>query len=59
VTENTVSSERKEMILLGVASGFAFNYWWWEAWLGGLLVANWIAVTWQVGDAKLKVPKDG
>jgi hypothetical protein len=59
VTKTAVSPERKEMILLGFACGFAFNYWWWEAWLSGLIVANWIALTWQLGDAKLKVSKDG
>ena len=45
---------RRELLLLGLACGFAFNCWWWGSWLSGLVVANWIALTWQVGHAKLK-----
>ena len=45
---------RRELLLLGFACGFAFNHWWWESWWSGLVAANWIALTWQVGHAKLK-----
>jgi hypothetical protein len=46
--------KRAELLALGFACGFAFNYWWWESWLGGFTIAYWIALTWQVGHARLK-----
>jgi hypothetical protein len=45
---------RLDLVILGFASGFVLNYWWWESWLSGLVIANWIAITWQIGDAKLR-----
>jgi hypothetical protein len=49
-----ISLSKQEALLLGFACGFAFNYWWWESAFYGFTIAYWIALTWQVGEAKLK-----
>jgi hypothetical protein len=51
---SSVDPKRAELLILGFACGFAFNFWWWESWWAGLVAANWIALTWQVGEAKLR-----
>jgi hypothetical protein len=45
---------RIEMMVLGFACGFAFDYWWRESWLFGLAWATWISLNWQIGRAEFK-----
>jgi hypothetical protein len=52
-TMATIEPHRRQLLLLGFACGFAFNNWWWVSFWSGLVAANWIALTWEIGHAKL------
>jgi hypothetical protein len=56
--ENTIAANRKEILFLGFACGFAFDSWWWESSFYGLTIAYWIALTMQVGGAHFKTSND-
>jgi hypothetical protein len=58
VTRNAITAERKDVLFLGFACGFAFNHWWWESAFYGFTVAYWIALTSQVGEAKFWTSKN-
>lgn len=54
-----MSAGQVERIMLGFACGVGFNYLWWEAWLPGIVVANWIMQAAQIGHARFELREQG
>jgi hypothetical protein len=51
------SFSKPEVLFLGFACGFTFDFWLWETPFYGYTIAFWIILTRQVGEARLKTAK--
>lgn len=57
--DGTLDQGQIERLMLGFACGLAFDCMWFDSWLSGIVIANWVLMTHQVGHARFQLRDQG